>query len=217
MLMNLKELKEKYNLNIRGVIHIGAHFGQEYKHYLDNNIHNILFFEPVPKTYEKLCENIIISENVKVYNMALGNINGEIEMNIENSNEGQSSSILNPKKHLELFRSIKFTEKIKVKINRLDDLEIDFSHYNMINVDVQGYELEVFKGSIKTLNNIDVIYSEVNNSEVYENCARIEELDSFLYENNFNRIQTVWWNESRGEKDWGDAIYIKNNLLNGQN
>jgi len=33
MLLNLDNLKEKYDLKIKGVLHIGAHVGQEYKTY----------------------------------------------------------------------------------------------------------------------------------------------------------------------------------------
>ena len=29
MLISFKQLKQKYDMNISGVIHIGAHFGQE--------------------------------------------------------------------------------------------------------------------------------------------------------------------------------------------
>ena len=44
MLLDLKNLKEKYNLNIKGVIHIGGHFGQEMNVYNDLEIKNVVFF-----------------------------------------------------------------------------------------------------------------------------------------------------------------------------
>ena len=37
-----------------------------------------------------------------------------------------------------------------------------------INMDVQGYELEVLKGATKTLEQVDYVYCEVNRDEVYE-------------------------------------------------
>lgn len=88
---------------------------------------------------------------------------------------------------------------------RLDDLDIGVEKYNFINVDVQGYELEVLKGASETLRNIDYIMSEVNRDEVYENCAQVEELDNFLANYNFVRVETVWVGDI-----WGDAFYIKN-------
>ena len=60
----------------------------------------------------------------------------------------------------------------------LDDYDIGES--NFINIDVQGYELEVFKGGTKTLEKVDYIYCEVNRGEVYEGNAMVEDLDEFL-------------------------------------
>jgi len=41
MLISLDKMIYQYNLNIKGVLHIGAHYGQEYKDYINNNIKNI--------------------------------------------------------------------------------------------------------------------------------------------------------------------------------
>ena len=38
MMMNLENIVKKYNLQIEGVIHIGAHHGQEYKDYKKQGI-----------------------------------------------------------------------------------------------------------------------------------------------------------------------------------
>lgn len=204
MLLNLINLNEKYDLKIKGVIHIGAHFGQEFLTYNSLNIKNIVFFEPVPKTFYKLKENI--GDNAILKNIALGNMIGEIEMNIESANQGQSSSILEPNIHLKQYPHIIFNEKIKVPITKLDTFIGEFKNiYNFINIDVQGYELEVFKGSIDILENIDYIMTEVNRDEVYKNCPMIEDIDNFLNKYGFNRVETVWDGGT-----WGDAFYIKN-------
>jgi hypothetical protein len=125
-------------------------------------------------------------------------------MNIEYSNNSQSSSILEPKIHIKQYPHIVFSGKIKVPMKRLDDIQIN--KCNFINIDVQGYEMEVFKGGLNTLENIDYIISEVNRDEVYQNCAQIEELDIFLSKLNFVRVETSWDGVT-----WGDALYVKNN------
>lgn len=202
MLLNLKELKNKYGLNIKGIIHIGAHFGQEINLYEELKINNILFFEPVPNTIKKLKENV--GNRGKVIETALGNLIGEVEMNIENANMGQSSSILEPNLHLIQYPHIKFIDKIKVPITKLDTFISEKENYNFINIDVQGYELEVFKGAIKFLETIDYVMTEVNRDEVYKNCAKINEIDDFLSLFNFKRVETTWDGGT-----WGDAFYIK--------
>jgi hypothetical protein len=70
---------------------------------------------------------------------------------------------------------------------RLDDILEDKQNYNFLTIDVQGYELEVLKGSRETLKNINYILTEVNRDELYENCARVEQLDEFLGRFNFQR------------------------------
>ena len=202
MLLNLKELKEKYKLNINGVLHIGGHFGQEFSLYRELQINNIIFFEPVPQTFKKLFDNI--GENAILFNIALGNIVGNIEMNIEENNDGQSSSILEPHLHLKQYPSIIFDKKITINIDKLDNYIKYKNDYNFINIDVQGYELEVFKGGSEFLNYIDYIITEVNNDDVYLNCAKVNELDEYLLKYNFERVETTWDGGT-----WGDALYIK--------
>jgi FkbM family methyltransferase len=201
MLLDLVQLKNKYNLNIKGVIHVGAHFGQEFSTYEKLGVKDVMFFEPAPNTFEVLKRHI--GDKAKLVNVALGNTIGEIEMNVETANNGQSSSILNPIIHLQQYPHITFNNKIKVPITKLDTF--DLTGYNFINIDVQGYELEVFKGASEKLNDIDYIMTEVNRAEVYENCAKVEELDSFLKEYGFERVETTWDGIT-----WGDAFYLKN-------
>jgi hypothetical protein len=115
-----------------------------------------------------------------------------------------SSSILEPKLHLTQYPHIIFNKKEKVKMMKLDSIEFNKNNFNMINIDVQGYELEVFKGSSDSLNYIDYIMTEVNRDEVYENCVKIEELDKHLSSYGFERVETTWDGGT-----WGDAFYIK--------
>jgi hypothetical protein len=45
--LDLEELVQKYQLKIKGLIHIGAHYGQEYEIYQKLGITNLIFFEPL--------------------------------------------------------------------------------------------------------------------------------------------------------------------------
>ena len=58
MLLNLDSLKEKYDLKIKGVLHIGAHIGQEFQTYERLGIKNVMFFEPIKNTFNRLKENV---------------------------------------------------------------------------------------------------------------------------------------------------------------
>ena len=204
MIISLDRIIRDYSLNIKGVLHIGAHYGQEYNDYINHGINNLIFFEPLKNNYNILLNNITLSDNVKAYNIALGNFTGDVEMNVETFNQGMSSSILTPDIHLRQYPNITFDSKETVNIDKLDNISFDRNAFNMINMDVQGYELEVLKGGIETLNTIDIVYTEVNRDSVYKNCCRIEELDKFLGEFGFKRVLTDWAGDT-----WGDALYKK--------
>lgn len=202
MLIDLESLVTKYNLKINGVLHIGAHFGQEFSVYNKLGIKNMMFFEPLSKTFRTLQSNI--GDRANLVNTALGNTEGEVEMFTETQNLGQSSSILEPDHHLAQYPSIQFTGKEKVKITKLDNFISESEKYNFINIDVQGYELEVFKGGEQFLKSIDYIMTEVNRASLYKGCAKIEELDKFLGDRGFSRVETKWDGVT-----WGDAFYTR--------
>lgn len=204
MLIDLITLQKKYNLKINGIIHIGAHYGEEDNVYDKLNVQKRIYFEPLKSNYDILVKKTN-SKFCRYYNIALGNDEGEITMNLS-SNNNASASILKPKNHLQLHKNVKFNGEEKVKIKRLDTFNLD-SNYNMINIDVQGYELEVFKGGLETLKSIDYIMCEINRDEVYENCPHINELIEFLTPYGFKLVEENW-----AGRQWGDGFFIKEKI-----
>lgn len=200
--LNLEKLVQKYQVKIKGLIHVGAHYGQEYEIYQKLGIANLIFFEPLGQNFEILKTHV--GEKAKLFQLALGNENKKVKMYIESANNGMSSSILKPQKHLEQYPQIVFDQEEIVEMVRLDDFLSEKENYNFLTIDVQGYELEVLKGSCETLTNISGILTEVNRDELYSNCARVEQLDDFLKNFDFYRVETNWEGGT-----WGDAFYLK--------
>lgn len=202
MLISFSGIKQKYNMNITGILHVGGHYGEEVREYVNNGIKNIVLFEPISSNFDIMESNISnLNANIRGYQVALGSEEKEVEMYVS-SNKGESSSILKPKKHLTQYSHITFEEKEKVEVKTLDSYS--FTDYNFLNMDVQGYELEVLKGASETLKHIDYVYCEVNRDEVYENNAYIEEIDEFLAKYNIKRVEVDWLGLT-----WGDALYVK--------
>jgi FkbM family methyltransferase len=202
MLIPLTEILNNTGIKIQGVIHVGGHYGQEIEMYQKCGISEGHFFEPQLKPFEVLttkCNNF----GYKCYNVALGSTEQILEMHIEESNEGQSSSLLEPVLHLKEYPNITFNKKIQVPVKTLDSFNIQGC--NFLNVDVQGYELEVLKGAVKTLSCFDLICLEVNRAELYKGCPLIEDLILFL--KNMFILQKVVWYE--GYRDWGEAVFTK--------
>jgi len=208
-----EEIK-KYNIQRNGVIHVGAHIGCEIEYYNNLGFTKIVFFEPIKSTFNKLTEfvnshNKDINCEITFINKAIGNKIGNTEMFVETANNGQSSSILKPLHHLIEYPSIVFPQREIVEISTLDNEIKEKKYFNVLNVDVQGYELEVFRGATNLLNTIDIINSEVNRIEMYENCPLIGDIDNFLSDFGFQKIS-----EDFGcSNNWGDAVYIKKSFL----
>jgi len=206
MLMNLFEIVNT-GFKINGVIHIGAHHGQEVDVYRSLNINSILF-EPHPDSFNILINKFENASDVILENIALGSKTETKIMYCETANQAMSCSLLKPKKHLSYYPHIKFESEKIVNQIALDDYiqtkNVDLNNYNFINMDVQGYELEVLKGSVNTLKNIDHIMTEINFEDLYENCVKADELDKFLNNFGFKRIYTA-----PTQYGWGDAFYSK--------
>lgn len=218
MLLNFDQLVKKHNLNIKGCLHIGAYIGQEIIEYMKHDINHVIFFEPQDDIFDILSHNMGVvcgkDTNVILVNKAVGNENKSTKMFLSNTpgginnGSGASSSLLKPKKHLEQYPHITFPETQDVEMVRLDDFwyftELDKSYYNFMNIDVQGYELEVLRSAEKTLEGIDYVMTEVNRDEVYEGCALVEDIDKFLGDYGFERVETSWDGDT-----WGDGFYKK--------
>ena len=204
MLISFTNLFDKYKMNIKGIVHIGAHYGEEIQEYVDNGIQKITVFEPLSKNFDILANRMEnVNADIQGHQVALGSKKGTAKMFVS-SGDGQSSSILKPKQHLELHPDVSFNGTEEVEVCLLDEYDVGDS--NFINIDVQGYELEVFKGGKKTLEKIDYIYCEVNRDEVYEGNAMVEDMDEFLDAYGFERVETKW---PETYYTWGDALYIK--------
>lgn len=207
--MSLSSIKNKYKIDITGLIHVGGHIGEEVSDYYIKGIDNIVIFEPLPQSFVQLESEVAKYQfkKIKLINKALGSKNKQIEMNVCNQ-DGLCSSLLNPKHVLEQYPHIKFPNKQLVDMITMDSIIEENHNYNFLNMDTQGYELEVLKGAKKTLKKINFVYTEVNNTEVYENNALIEDIDKFLEKYNMVRVETDWMGTT-----WGDAFYIKKDLI----
>lgn len=210
MIFDLKQIVQHFNRPITGVIHVGAFIGEEISSYVENNIEHARFFEPQNEQFVLLkskCEQL--NKDYIAYQMALGSQKENKTLYISErdggiyNGSGASSSLLRPKVHLSEHPEVRFVNKITIEVNTLDSYE--FSNiFNMMNIDVQGFELEVLKGSENTLKNIDYIICEVNRDEVYEGCPHINDISSYLENFNFVLIHAEWQSKS-----WGDALYVR--------
>ena len=197
---SLDDLLSDFGIQPKNSLQIGANSGQEIPTLLKNTRENVLIFEPLIEPFRELKRNYQ-SERIELFNFAVGNMNCQLEINVA-SNNGQSSSFLKPKKHLETNPEIYFHEKEKVEMIRLDDFLDDVIPDFWI-LDTQGYELEILKGASESISHAKWVVTEIHRKETYEGCVQIEELDRWMKSHGFKRIATHWY------EIWGDALYSR--------
>lgn len=212
MYIPMKQCIQANGAPFKGVLHVGAHLGEEAKDYAENEIKDVLWIEANPYIMKDLYDQTkFIPIHSKYFNAVLSD-EDNVELTLNIANNGQSSSILELGTHAVQYPHIHYVKRLPVKTKRFDTvykenlIDLDLDKYDFINLDVQGAELKVLKGfgSLFKKFPFKAVYTEVNFEEVYKGCCLIEELDDFLGEQGFNRVLTV-----APEQTWGDALYLR--------
>ena len=207
MMISFDYLVDKHKLDIRGVLHLGASTGQERDAYDTYCKGLVIWVEAIPKVYLDLQQNIKSYPQQTAYNACLSNVDGdEVVFNVSN-NESQSSSILELGVHALIHPEVHYIEQIAMKTQRVDTLlkDVDVSTINFLNVDLQGAEHLAIEGMGDLIKNIDYALLEVNMKETYKGCMLVEELDYFMLQRGFERVETGEW----VAETWTDALYIR--------
>jgi len=184
----------------KGVIHIGAHTGEELPIYLGWNTKRIWI-----EAQGELVEALRAKGEI-VFRAYISNENGTADFHL--SSNAASSSLLEYGTHAEQYPDIKILKTHTVETITLDALiraaALKMEKFNMLNIDIEGMGLAALQGMTDHIKYIDYIYMEVYETELYKGCGLLPEVDEFLTKFNFKRTRTEML--ARG---FGDALYIR--------
>ena len=133
------------------VVDIGANIGlysMFFSKYVGEN-GKIISFEPFPVTYEHLLQNLKINNicNVTAYNYAISDRKESRVIYKDQYNDGANSLVFDENNNgNEKVTTLIFDDFWNETLSKL------ISDINLIKIDVEGWELFVLKGMIKTLN-----------------------------------------------------------------
>lgn len=169
--------------DVSGVIHVGAHTGQERKLYAQHRL-NVLWIEPLDELFKALKRNLVDFPNQRaVQCLVTDQDDCEYPFHVA-SNAGASSSILELALHKDVWPDITYTRTVtmrsKTLASLLKDEDIDPSAYDALVMDTQGCELLVLKGAISLLNSFKFIQTEVADFESYRDCCQLADMESYL-------------------------------------
>lgn len=204
MLIPFDQLFKKYSIRPAGVLHIGANVGEEAKMYDKLGIKKQIWIEGNPEIFLKLKHNVSYNPQAIALNYVIGDENKDVVFHVSN-NGSQSSSVLELGTHKQAHPTVHYISHVPAKMYRIDSLALDLKGVDFLNIDLQGAELMALNGMGGLLNQFKWAYLEVNKAHVYEHCVLVNDLDLFMSDFGFKRVETKWC----GDTNWGDALYIK--------
>jgi len=155
----------------------------------------VISIEPEPTSSDILKNNIRLNKikNVKLFNIALMNRMGDIELLVPKVSRGGSTFFKN---HLRA-QKIKRYDKIKVKAMTLDEFAKieNLDHINIMKIDVEGAELAVLKGAQNSLRNKKVNKLII---EIHKTINPPQKIIDFLIKNEYNIDAYFDFNELKG-------------------
>lgn len=168
-------------------------------------------FEPLPSCQSSLQAILSKHANAHLFPCAVGSERGDLELHC--TGDTKMSSALEPASHISaLYQSGDFNvvRKVKVSVVRLDDAVPKGTTVDLLKIDVQGFELEVFKGAEQTLGHTKSVLLEVNYVEHYKDGARFESVHDVMRDKGF-RIFGVSAPYGGGEGGplWADAMFVR--------
>jgi FkbM family methyltransferase len=200
VLLSISKLKSFWGINPSGVLHVGAHLGEELEDYENNHFGPVTWIEAQPILVQRLRNRIQSPSKVIC---ALVWSKGGIEKVLNLTNNGQSSSVFSLGSHKLSYPEILVSGTLEMTTSTLDEL-LGTDAHDFLNLDIQGAEYEALEGLGARIEQFNFIYTEVNRGQVYEGIKQVEEIDNFLAEKGFVRVATVWTSE-----DWGDSLYLR--------
>ena len=161
----------------------------------------IVSFEPLSAAYAKLQRAALGDVDWQVLQMALGDAQGTQTIHVAGNSE--SSSILEMLKlHEEAAPHSRYTGEETIRVETLDamfDKTCGNARNIYLKVDTQGYEAQVLRGAVRSLERIDTIQVEMSLAPLYAGQALFDELYADLrckgymlvgVENNFGNAET---------------------------
>jgi FkbM family methyltransferase len=164
------------------VIDVGANIGQfAVTAHCANPQARVFCFEPMAGCVERLRGLAQDYSRLEIHDYGLGSEASEFEINVA-SNSGSSSILDFTDLQLETYPGVTVIGKEAIRVDTLDAVATPemTRGRTLLKMDVQGFELEVLKGAVATLGQIEAIYLEASFVPLYADQPLATELIVWL-------------------------------------
>ncbi len=179
-------------LDIEKIIDVGAHRGEFLETMLKiEKINSFYIFEPQKKIFNELNKKFSENKRVTLFNYALDKDIKNRKLKINKLSMTSTLSEINEQsfylkfKNLLTFSKSNFVDEYEIKTNTIDNIFKSINlHKTLIKIDVEGFELNVIKGSLEKLKEVPFILMENQFGNHYKNND-FKEIIKLLDKQNF--------------------------------
>ncbi len=202
------------NFGINKILDVGANTGQYAKEIRNHGFKGeIVSFEPLSSAYNQLEKGAKKDSHWITRNMAIGNSDGEITINI--SQNSQSSSILEMlPAHLQSAPESLYINAENVVINKLDTIFHEYyteGDQILLKIDTQGYEKNVIDGAEISLSKIKGVKLEMSLIPLYKGEILFFEMIKFIEKKGFTlySLENTYSDPKSGQLLQVDGTFYK--------
>ena len=211
------------------IFDIGANKGQSIDRFLKINGSSLIHsFEPINEEFDRLKKKYNNKVNIKLNNLALGEIKTKKTFNI--TGHSGNSSFLEIKKdsdwvklrseQLGINNENYVSSKVEVNLDTVDSYcsKNSINNINIMKIDTQGYEQQVLMGSENMIKNqkIDAIEIEIVFSSVYNKYVNFSDIEKYLLPYNYRFSGIELHNNSLfgGPIFFADVLFLNKKKFN---
>ena len=195
---------QKWKIQPKGIIHIGANFCNERGFYAQAGCDDskVVWVEAIPGICNR-CKQIF--PHVTILNEAVSESECDIEFMVS-SNNGESSSILDFAEHAQIYPSVTEAGRIKMRTislpNMMNKYNLDPNNYDFLVMDIQGAEMNALRGMVDVISKFKFIVLEVSIFELYKAQGLLHDVMDFLRKYGFSLVDM-----DMNAEGWGDALF----------
>lgn len=165
----VKYCKDK-NKKFKNILDIGAWVGTWAIEMQDFCTNKIYAYEPDPIHFQCLQKNI--GSNIIPKQVAIGANNGQVSLSTGDFTQGK-----------------RVVGQGNIEMLTVDSLNL--TDIDLIKIDVEGYEMEVLKGAIKTMKQVKYLMIELNNNTKKYGSSN-NQIERYLRKNGFKVLLNHW-------------------------
>ncbi|MBE7512561.1 MAG: FkbM family methyltransferase [Anaerolineales bacterium] len=196
--------------DVRGVIHVGAHTGEEADLYAARGL-DVIWLEPIPAVFAQLEKNIAPFPRQRAIRALISSADDQpITFHVAD-NAGSSSSLFEFARHTELYGEVAMGQTLTLQTVTLSTLaqreQIDLSKYDALVMDTQASELLVLQGAAPILDGFRYIKTEAADFELYKGGCQLKDIEAFLSPRGYREIARYLYIEKADVGHCYDVVY----------